>query len=662
MNNEPDLKIRENLINIFNSKKYSELIKTASNLTKDYPRSLFLFSILGSTQNELENYKDSIICFQKTIEINPNFSDGYYNLGIVYRKVKEIEKSINNYNYCLEFNPKKFEAYNNLGNIYKDKQNIDLAVECYVNCLEINPNYNFALQNFGICLQNYKLSKRSNVIEKHIISLLEKNKILRPVDIINSLISYMYLDTNLNNIILNFESLKKSYSLDKLLTEFLNFKILVKLLKITPITDIQIEKFLRFLRYEILLNIESIKDKEMAFNAMELIASQCFINEYIYPIKKKEEDILNIVEQKIKNIKGNSFKNVKLEITCLAAYKSLNTFTWSNKLIDTNIISNLIKQQIINPKKEENLKKEIYTKNIKNLVSLKVKDQYENNPYPRWEKIALNNNHKEPFNFFNNLELNFKKENMKEWKNIEVLVAGCGTGQHAITTATKYKNSFITAIDLSANSLSFAKRKAIELEINNIDFVQMDLLDLKYYGKEFHIIESVGVLHHMDDPYKGWQVLYEILKSDGMIMIGLYSKLAREHIKRIRSKIKKRKIEANNKNIIKFREEILFSNENDEKIIKNSPDFYSLSNFRDLLFHVQEYRFDIDEINNFLKKINLKFCGFENQELINLFKNEYIKKVDLYDLKNWKSFEIKNPRIFAGMYQFWCQKIDSFEI
>ena len=35
---------------------------------------------------------------------------------------------------------------------------------------------------------------------------------------------------------------------------------------------------------------------------------------------------------------------------------------------------------------------------------------------------------------------------------------------------------------------------------------------------------------------------------------------------------------------------------------------------------------------------------------------EYKNKEDLYDLNKWNNFETKNPRIFAGMYQFWCMK------
>ena len=38
------------------------------------------------------------------------------------------------------------------------------------------------------------------------------------------------------------------------------------------------------------------------------------------------------------------------------------------------------------------------------------------------------------------------------------------------------------------------------------------------------------------------------------------------------------------------------------------------------------------------------------------FKQIYTDKFDLYDLDKWETFEINNPRIFAGMYQFWCMK------
>ena len=112
----------------------------------------------------------------------------------------------------------------------------------------------------------------------------------------------------------------------------------------------------------------------------------------------------------------------------------------------------------------------------------------------------------------------------------QILVAGCGTGQHALVTASRFKNSHITAIDLSLNSLAYAKRKTDEFGITNIDYLQADILDLGMLGKQFDVIESAGVLHHMAEPLAGWKVLTDCLKPGGLMKIGLYSELSLIHI------------------------------------------------------------------------------------------------------------------------------------
>ena len=119
-------------------------------------------------------------------------------MGIIYKVTGNTDKSFDCYIKCINLNPKKFEAYNNLGNIYRDRNNLEKAIEYYFDCLKINPKYSVALQNFGVCLQNYKFNKRSELIDNHIVTLLESNEILRPVDVVHNLIDYLYLDPNLN--------------------------------------------------------------------------------------------------------------------------------------------------------------------------------------------------------------------------------------------------------------------------------------------------------------------------------------------------------------------------------------------------------------------------------------------------------------------------------
>ena len=140
--------------------------------------------------------------------------------------------------------------------------------------------------------------------------------------------------------------------------------------------------------------------------------------------------------------------------------------------------------------------------------------------------------------------------------------------------------------------------------------------------------------------------------------LGLYSELARQHITKIREKISKEEIAQGTEGVKSFRSYLINSNHEQLKKISDTPDFYSISELRDLLFHVQEHRFTIPQIKQCLDELGLKFCGFEGNTIVSKFKRTNFHHDDLYDLDKWQAYEQANPRAFAGMYQFWCQKVD----
>ena len=238
-----------------------------------------------------------------------------------------------------------------------------------------------------------------------------------------------------------------------------------------------------------------------------------------------------------------------------------------------------------------------------------------------------------------------------------ILIAGCGTGQHSIVTASRFSNCQVTAVDLSIASLAYAKRKSNELHFTNIQYLQADILHLHKMGKEFDIIESVGVLHHMDEPMAGWRVLVDLLKPGGLMKIGLYSELSRQHIVKVREEIEFLGVGTSEADIREFRQSLAKSDDENHQLLTKSNDFFSLSMLRDLIFHAQEHRFTLPQIKNCLEDLGLKFCGFENQDAISNFRRFHEKESDIYDLALWHQYEKNNYRTFAGMYQFWCQKI-----
>lgn len=86
-------------------------------------------------------------------------------------------------------------------------------------------------------------------------------------------------------------------------------------------------------------------------------------------------------------------------------------------------------------------------------------------------------------------------------------------------------------------------------------------------------------------------------------------------------------------------------------------DFYSLSECRDLCFHIQEHRFNSDSLKKLLDSHSLSFCGFiVSEEAKKVYREQYPEDIDMTSLKNWGELEAEYPSTFSSMYQFWAQK------
>jgi len=654
---EPNKNIIEKIILLFNKKKYLEALDLSNKTINDYPDSILINNISGVIHTELKNYTLAKKLFIKVINLNPKYNDGYYNLANIYNKLGEENNAIKNYEKVIELDKSYFKAYNNLGNIFRKRNLNKKALEYYILTLTINPNYIRGFYNLAGVLQHFILDERNKYINKFYLYLLEKKIIVRPNAIATNVINGLFLNTNLKDNFSLIENDKYPENLNKIIAGLNENKLLLQFMKVCPIPNYYFERNFIKIRNEILNQIYNLNFKNIYLKFLISLSAQCFLNEYIYSETDNEIFKLKKISERVKN-NINTNKINDLEILILSCYSPLYSFDWCKKMNPSNRLEEIFILQYRNYNEEKK-----YIKKIKSItaindsVSKKVKNQYEENPYPRWTNLGLSIKPRVIKNVIGELNLNVDLKKINFSKNVEILIAGCGTGQHVITTASKYKNAKIFALDLSFNSLAYAKRKAEELNFNNINFIQGDLLDLRKLNKKFDIIESVGVLHHMANPIIGWKTLTDCLKKDALMLIGLYSEKARENIVNIRETINKLKIKTTKKNIINFRKEIFENNNTKWDSIKYSPDFYSTSGVRDLLFHVQEDRFSIKKIRKHLHELELIFLGFEGNYVLDRFRKTYDQINDLYNLDKWENFEKNNSRIFSGMYQFWCQKL-----
>ncbi len=441
-------------------------------------------------------------------------------------------------------------------------------------------------------------------------------------------------------------------------------RLLRALLESAPARDIELERFLTQARTA-LLELAMGSDatsavEEDALGFFCALARQCFINEYVFAATEDEVRQAAELEAALAAAIESSAPVPALRLVAVAAYRPLHALGRAVELLERSWpppIGALLDQQVREPLAERQISGSIPAlTSIDDEISLLVRRQYEDMPYPRWVKAAPTGKPIAVDWYLRNQFPMAPIRNLGRLGSLDMLIAGCGTGQHAIESAQRFLGARVLAIDLSRTSLGYAKRKTRELSLRNIDYAQADILKLGSLGRSFDVIEASGVLHHLGDPAAGWRVLAALLRPGGFMHVGLYSALARADIRAARAFIAERGYGRTASDIRQCRQDLMsFEDGTPLKNVTKYPDFFTTSECRDLLFHVQEHQFTIADIKAFLIDNDLAFLGFTGPAVQD-YRRRHPGEEAMTDLDQWHVFETENPMAFTGMYQFWVQK------
>lgn len=290
-------------------------------------------------------------------------------------------------------------------------------------------------------------------------------------------------------------------------------------------------------------------------------------------------------------------------------------------------------------------------------ASKRVAQQYEASPYPRWRSLYISR----PGSLKATLERFFEPSRLAFMDGpFDVLIAGAGTGKQALQSAYAYgRQARVLATDLSAASLGYAQAAAKKLGASNVEFMIADILDMDRLDRQFDIIECVGVLHHMADPWAGWRKLLSRLKPGGLMYIGLYSATARANIRELWQSPDYPGPDCDDRTARAWRAQLLnrAAGQPGAELV-TSRDFYTLHEFRDLALHAAEQHVTLEEIERFLNENGLAFRGFTLDPLvIAAFAKEFPDSKWPGALADWQSFEKSRPQVFEAMYRFWCDRL-----
>ena len=653
----PQSKINE-LMEHYHASRFDDARKLAEAMTQEFPDYQFGWKVLAVVLRQKFGANESLAAMEKCVQLAPADAEAHNNLGATYRQLGRLNESEASIRQAIALKPDFAEAYNNLGNVLRDLERPADALVSYAHAVYLNSDLPDAKLSLGSVLKGVRFRSQKSSLYPPLISLLTTGYFVRPRDACRSIISLLKRDPLVEELIVGEHRIDKLSDVKKIIYSLDKLPLLHQLMRISPIPDLELERIFVAMRRVLLTELDKVDTSATVTNFLSTLAIHCFTNEYVYFESHEEGRLVKKLEARISELAAASKKPSSTEILCLACYRPIHHYNWSEKLNFTDRLGDIKKRLLDEPLVEKTIIRDLSSLGeISHGVSRRVRDQYEHNPYPRWVTLALPLKSISISELRDQAELQIRLEAMTQVSSPEILVAGCGTGEHSIVTAKRFSDCNVIAVDLSLSSLGYAARKSQEIGIANVEHMCADILSLDELNRKFDIIESVGVLHHMCDPLEGWRALTRLLKPGGLMKIGLYSELARQHIAAIREEIATLEIDGSVSVIRGFRHTLVESKKAHHKRLVSSIDFFSLSDFRDLIFHVEEHRFTLPQVDECLGKLGLQFCGFEDGRFISKFREYFGSDADIYDLALWSQFEDNNPRTFAGMYQFWCQKL-----
>jgi tetratricopeptide (TPR) repeat protein/2-polyprenyl-3-methyl-5-hydroxy-6-metoxy-1,4-benzoquinol methylase len=663
------------------------------------------FVAMGNALDSLGRIVEAVESYERALAINPSYAEIHYNLGLLATSQGRHVEAAKHLRRAVELKPDFAKAHHNLGVALSHLDQLDAAEASLRRALSIEPDSaEFVCDLAMILVFHHKspeavellvrtlgraptwttkaafsrcVARTRFVIDDPEIRAALTTAIAEPwwtpYELCQPALSLIMLDQRIAGCVrranrswpvrLPKEVLFGSDGLAALAAD----SLLNALLVVAPITTIEFERFLTCARYALLETAsgEPTSDPSAiaALNFYAALSRQCFITEYLFDCDDRERVAAAACRAKLLALLDLNAAVPSFLFLAVAAYFPLCTLPDPRRLLAAvapGPVYEVVRQQVSEPLEEQALRAGIQRlTSIASGVSEEVRDQYEQNPYPRWVKLPVRDDLPPRFNDEMRRMLPFGAFTpMPDDSAPEVLIAGCGTGSHPIIAAQRFRGVRVLAIDLSLSSISYAKRKTRELGITNIEYAQADILELGDITRTFDIIESVGVLHHLADPFAGWRTLLSRLRPGGFMSLGFYSETARRHVVKAREMIAAHGYSSMPDDIRRFRQDLASKEPSVElRWLSDMPDFYSTSECRDLLFHIQEHRLTLGQIESFLAEFGLRFIGFDlDPRVLSHYRMRFNGDEPGTDLSNWTRFEADNPDTFAGMYKFWIQQ------
>ena len=632
------------------------------------PKHLGGLHMLGVLAQSRGAHDDAAARFRSVIALKPDIAAVHYGLGRALAEAGWIEDAVTAFERARALDaaqnaagpqPDYARTYLNLGNLAMERGQLAEAAGLYQRALSLKPDFADAHNNLGAALL---AQSKSGEASARFVRALELAPEL--IDLFANLTGTLYrlnpaLDEGVKRAAAAWPTLLPERELLGTggMAAIADDVLLRRVLELITVRDMDLERFLTALRGALLTR--AMTEDGQADGVLRLgctLARQCFINEYVFAAGADEQAKVGSLRDRLNDALAAGREAPALWLVAIACYGPLHDLADPQALLARTWpepVAALLTQQVREVFAERQQRDEIARLTpINDDTSRKVREQYEENPYPRWVVAPAGVS---PLSLEQHVRWKFPTAPIRApGGGADILIAGCGSGQNSIGVARNIAASRVLAVDLSLASLSYAQRKTRELGLSNVEYAQADILALGSLGRSFDLVDASGVLHHLADPMAGWRILHALVRPGGFMRIGLYSELARRDVVAAQRLAAERGYRPVPDDIRRLRHELM---ETPFRTIAKFHDFFSMSECRDLLMHVQEHSHTIADIKSFVRSQNLGFIGFElDGARQQAYRVAFPQDPSMTNLDHWQAFETEHPDAFAGMYQFWLQR------
>ncbi len=616
----------------------------------------------GNVLAGLGRYEEALAAYDRALALDRRYADALAGRARVLVRLGRVEGALANLDELLAMAPERTPVLEETAQILLAQGDHARALHLAVRALTVKDSPS-ARTLFVACVSNRKFAADPGGVHQLMARALSEPWD-RPADLAVPAVSLVKLSAVMRDVCTRAARLwPRRLTVEDLsgrFTAIADDLLLRTVLETVPVCDGELERALTGIRAVFLAAAGEgpvVPSEDGLLRFFCALARQCYINEYVYDTNEEEVAAASRLRERLTRAIASGEPVPVLWLIAAAMLFPLHALPRAEQLLERSwspAVTALLVQQIREPLEEKRLGASIeHMTAIADEVSLAVKQQYEENPYPRWVRPAPA------------AEARTMAEYFGPWliagsprERIDVLVAGCGTGQNLVETARQFENARVSAIDLSLASLSYAKRQALALGLADITFAVADILALDRSQARFDIVDASGVLHHMADPWAGWRNLLTQLRPGGFMRVGLYSRLGRADVNAARALVAERAYPPSADGIRRSRQEILaLPAGSAARNVADYLDFYSTSECRDMLFHLQEHQMTLPEIAGFIDEAGATFLGFVlDPAALRGFHARYPREGSAADLALWHQYETEHPATFAGMYQFWVRK------